>query len=173
MKYEKAIQAVQSGTTIREAAKTIGVNYSDLWRRCRARGILGGVKQRDTRDIRDKLASFIFTDSRGCVFWTGKKRTMFGLGTTGKVVHSGAPAIAYYLNKPYNPKLRQGLGARQCVEGCLNPDHAGGAFSARDREIRTKYSLSLRYKTTLEEIGKEYGLTRERIRQICVGVKDA
>lgn len=66
-----------------------------------------------------------------------------------------------------------------CGEGrCVNPDHMDNRFpevnAERNLELRSKWQQHLQFlkhKTTYAALGREFGLTRERVRQLCKGVR--
>ena len=61
------------------------------------------------------------------------------------------------------------IGCRRCVRACLKEELYSILKDLSDREervIRLRYGLDDNRPRTLEEVGREFGVTRERIRQI-------
>lgn len=54
-------------------------------------------------------------------------------------------------------------------KSCVNPYHSDSGYKlsgADIEEIRRRWVLHLKHKTTLDKIGAEYGVTRQRIEQL-------
>lgn len=74
---------------------------------------------------------------------------------------------ALQLRLPKSPIMRMDCGQKHCV----NPEHMTIANDDRDTEIRRRWALPKKWKTTIAELALENGISRQRVDQIINGTK--
>lgn len=169
-KTKKALAEVVSGKTIVQAAKDNGITYGYLYNIARKEGIKGGWRQRDLRPLIERARSAIqINEDTGHWFWIGPDPSTI----TKKGPRTKRNWGRFLAGKPLskNPFAQRSMCG---ITECINPEHSQKEkFPARNAEIIALWNASEEAKKvvfTLEEIGKKYGLTRERVRQIIEGI---
>lgn len=118
-------------------------------------------------ELEDKFFAKIKMEN-GHWVWTAKYPT-FSYTKDKKLYHTSAKIFAYRIFHRKEPATY--LSTKCGVENCVHPEHGGKyykqvQFSERDNEIRNRWALHLKHKTTMEKLGLEFDLTRQRVEQI-------
>lgn len=108
----------------------------------------------------------------GCWLWTGNveatRRLRFSLNSQRSLAPRKVAWELVYGTPPTTVLRKPRCGKRLCI----NPAHTPLGISEADKAtIRERWALHLRYSTTLERLGDEYGVTRQRIEQIVNGTE--
>lgn len=127
---------------------------------------------RETEPLEKRIYSRIMKESGGCWVWMG--------------TNNGRNMPYYPASRGERIKVRQWVYFREtgktipslhatCGRStCVRPEHmgiGGGVLSLQDNEdIKRRWALSLAHSITMEKLGREYGVSRQRIEQLVRGI---
>ena len=156
---ESAMADLHGGLTVKEVAEKHRRSYGDVYYAAKRRGISGGWIQRDKRPLAVRIKERLKVQPNGCIKWEGPNVTFTG----------SLRIPSQYANFIFGTKFNYyaNNNRRICPTiGCLNQEHFLGRNFERDEEIRAAWRRYQEAKTTLQEMGNKYGLTRQRVEQI-------
>jgi len=128
-----------------------------------------GRKQKPWQEhFKDRL----IYEEGGCISWSGRK-TKKGFPKFSSAVFGGGQSpykLAYIIFKGEPPSERVKWGQPNCGSKiCLNPDHFAIFYCLNNRDIKDikkRWALSKKYSVTMENLGSQYGITKQRVEQI-------
>lgn len=122
--------------------------------------------------IEKRIETRIKKEENGCWIWSAgmqKNNPIFNTSNGERIYVRHW--VFFQVTKQAGARVHPTCGRDRCV----NPEHqvrSGGDIPATEFDkIKTRWALHLAHKVTLDKIGKEYGVSRQRIEQIVRDVE--
>lgn len=172
--FNEVVKALDSGESRVSIAKRMGITYGKVYSISQAICYVSPNDYRNKKTWREKISSYIDQAPGGCIKWLGPTNGGVYLSSTMPTISSKRCMLLFLqILQPTDHTKTLPWGPMSCGnKWCHNPHHSATyGMSPKTKEARNKmiadlWKLNLEHKTTMQQLGKKFGLSKQRVEQI-------